>query len=1020
MPPFRTPALLLACAFALCLGAAHAATFTVTSNADSGAGSLRAAISLANAAPGADTIKFAIPGTGPHTIALSSGLAVGDTLTINGYTQSGSIANTLTDGSNAVLMINVTTSGGDTILSLNNGSNGSTVRGINFFNATSAIAVNNSKGHRIAGNFLSVHEDAILLHSTAADVTVGGTSRADCNLITASDNGISIDGADNTVIQGNLIGTNAAGTAAAANNDGIRLSNATNTLVGGTAKNAGNVISGNSGAGIIDTATGNFTGNNRIEGNRIGTDATGTAAVANGAGIRILDISGETVGGTDPLAQNIISGNTGTGVSVEGPTENTTDTLIGNNLIGTDLSGTVALANGNGGLRITGNNTAGAKVQDNLISGNTGPGLTIESGADGTFVTHNRIGCKANGLDALPNSLSGVFLDGDTGTSLGSSSLGEGNLISGNGQDGVLMVNGDGDILGNLIGTDITGQAPLLNQLQQNGIRVTDARSGFLGSVSGGRNVISGNESHGIAIIGVTGCDLKIRNNAIGTGPQGVLEVGNGGSGVFVSSTVPTALVIGGLTPGQRNFIGFNGGDGITVTGATSTRIVWLGNLIFGNGDIGIDLNDDGVTNNDFGPPHDTDSGPNGKQNFPDLLTLEAGTSASLTFTLATTASGTFTAEFFALTTTGRMRFLARQTGIATDGNGEFTSGDVILGPVGLGESVVAVLIDETTGDCSEFSAALSPTNATVFDAGLYVKKGKFSINFAKHDQEQDADTLSFSGNINPAGIEDLFSSVQIKVLVNDQVLVDDALDASGKNKNLDLNGGSYTFSVKPSNGAYSFSTKKQDLRELLDVADADATGTAEVTFGMRFTGSSLLTDEFINVFQFQLKSALRKTASGSFSFSKDATSGGAFLCLKSSATEKDPAPLHTVKLSGVISAGDLDLTPKSDIDVTIGGTHFLIPLAGCTIKNDGPQSILTMNKDAVPEVAKFQINNAKHTFSITTNAIDAGLDAAGAGATADLMAISLFWDTDSGNTITFGQQIELKRKDIDTGKWKR
>src|SRR5262245_24322462 len=98
--PSRLALLLLA---ATPLGAA---TFTVTTTADSGAGSLRDAIAQANAAPGADTIAFNIAGAGGHTIVLASALpAVTDVLTIDGYTQAGSTPNTLplAQGTDAVL-----------------------------------------------------------------------------------------------------------------------------------------------------------------------------------------------------------------------------------------------------------------------------------------------------------------------------------------------------------------------------------------------------------------------------------------------------------------------------------------------------------------------------------------------------------------------------------------------------------------------------------------------------------------------------------------------------------------------------------------------------------------------------------------------------------------------------------------------------------------------------------------------------------------------------------------------------
>ena len=88
----RLATLAIACAPAL----SHAATFPVTNVADAGAGSLRQAIADANAAGGANTISFAIPGAGAHAIVRASALpAVGGTLTIDGYSQAGSATNTL-------------------------------------------------------------------------------------------------------------------------------------------------------------------------------------------------------------------------------------------------------------------------------------------------------------------------------------------------------------------------------------------------------------------------------------------------------------------------------------------------------------------------------------------------------------------------------------------------------------------------------------------------------------------------------------------------------------------------------------------------------------------------------------------------------------------------------------------------------------------------------------------------------------------------------------------------------------
>ncbi|SRR6266496_5297828 len=84
------------------------AVFTVTNTADSGSGSLRQAILDANSNSGADTIAFAIPGSGVHTIPLFSALPqITDPVLINGYTQPGSSSNTLSTGDNAVILIEI-------------------------------------------------------------------------------------------------------------------------------------------------------------------------------------------------------------------------------------------------------------------------------------------------------------------------------------------------------------------------------------------------------------------------------------------------------------------------------------------------------------------------------------------------------------------------------------------------------------------------------------------------------------------------------------------------------------------------------------------------------------------------------------------------------------------------------------------------------------------------------------------------------------------------------------------------
>src|SRR5207237_10730631 len=119
----------------------------------------------------------------------------------------------------------------------------------------------------------------------ASNTRIGGNTAAARNVISGNASvGIKLfDGTmTGVVIQGNYIGTNAAGTAAIGNGTGVYLLRANNIAIGGTAAGAGNVISGNSGGGIDLTGS-----NNVIQGNLIGTNAAGKAAVGNSVGILV-------------------------------------------------------------------------------------------------------------------------------------------------------------------------------------------------------------------------------------------------------------------------------------------------------------------------------------------------------------------------------------------------------------------------------------------------------------------------------------------------------------------------------------------------------------------------------------------------------------------------------------------------------------------------------------------------------------------------------------------------------------
>jgi CSLREA domain-containing protein len=314
--------------------------------------------------------------------------------------------------------------------------------------------------------------------------------------------------------------------------------------------------------------------NNLIDANYIGLDAGGSPD-GNRDGI-LLGAAGQEI------RHNTISGNDN-GIHVRAGEQK-----IYANRIGTDFSGSTS-GTGMGNYRgIYIEASAGANIigssdptHKNVISGNTAVGIEVES--DDNIIQGNHIGCNLIGDTALGQQ-EGVSLGGNSNL-LGGSNAGEGNLISGNDIDGVIIGwNSSGhQILGNIIGADASGTASLGN---------------FVGIFTiGGDNIVIGN------------------NSALG----GNLIAFNGHHGIMLLADAHTYHIAG-------NTITQNGGDGIilgtfSANPATPQQITINRNSIFDNGELGVDLFPDGVTPND---PGDADTGANTLLNFPELSQVTA------------------------------------------------------------------------------------------------------------------------------------------------------------------------------------------------------------------------------------------------------------------------------------------------------------------------------------------------------------------------------------------------------------
>jgi hypothetical protein len=514
-------------------------TFTVTSLSDSGPGSLRAAITSANANPGS-LINFAVNGT----IALDSALpALTHSTTIDATSEPSH-----TTGGPPVVEINCNGNAG---LTFALGSDGSQLLG---------VAVANANG-----------------------------------------NGVTLE-AGNITLNDNYIGLNLAGAAAGNSGDGLFIaSTSSNNSIGLNPTLAtgviGNVISGNGGNGISF----NGSSGNTLVCNRIGTDPTGTTAIANGSNGLLLTggASGNQIGGiafTDPATGavndptgnkgtttpvfvvppqgNLISGNSANGVLIDSGSHNNT---LNGNFVGTSANGDAKIGNALDGVAVVNsdnNSLVGCQsfnlpfVYYNVLSGNGGNGLSITD-SNNTVVQGNFLGTAANNSAVLANTLDGILVQGTSANTTIGGVIPLGNVSAGNGQNGI-EVSGTAS---NLISFNTFGGLFAFGGAAPNGndgILITSTG----GSIDVQTNVFSGNANNGIEI-GGNASGVTVEPNIVGLNTEGTALLPNDGDGLLIDGTAHNNTVGGSVFSviPQNTFSG-NLGYGAELGGQSFNNVV--------------------------------------------------------------------------------------------------------------------------------------------------------------------------------------------------------------------------------------------------------------------------------------------------------------------------------------------------------------------------------------------------------------------------------------------------------------
>ncbi len=480
-----------------------ASSCVVTSTADSGPGTLRNC--LDNSSSGT-TITFdtmAFPPSRPATINLLSALP------------SLGVGNVTIDASNAGVILDGSSAGG--MSGLNITSDGNSIKGlqiVHFVNAGIGIQGN---GNLIGGSR-----------------SRGNGPLGEGTLISSNGSGIGMGPADNNIIAGNFIGTDITGTIAMGNGTGIGGACVSNNRIGGNSPGEGNVISGNTGyGGVAFNGSSCANSANVIIGNYIGVDASGTKDLSNAS--RGIALEGGT---NSSLVQGNVIVSSGGGDIVISDWGSTYNTVVGN-LLGTDASGKVAVGSTQYGIcacggftRIGGTTPAdrnviaqGAIAQGDVIFGG-------RWGQPGSLVIGNFLGTDISGSVALAGSGPGVILpNGSVRPFVGGTTPGERNVIGGNPSVGIQVETDYAFIGGNYIGTDASGQFALGNG-SSDGV--------WIGQ--GTHNIVEGNliATHhlaaGVTVNGSAG--NTIRQNLIYDNQGGGIVLSEGGNAGISSPVI--------------------------------------------------------------------------------------------------------------------------------------------------------------------------------------------------------------------------------------------------------------------------------------------------------------------------------------------------------------------------------------------------------------------------------------------------------------------------------------------------
>jgi len=521
--------------------------------------------------------------------------------------------------------------------------------------------------------------------SLVTNNVIAGNERAGI-VVGNADGSVDASRTNDNIIENNIVGLAASDSSTAKGNggSGIRIEDGTNNTVGGVSSfnnlefSDGNTVSDNAGAGIVVESDGNLLRNNFV-----GTTFDGDSERGNGADGVALSGDNNTVDGEGNFGSfvTLISGNDKQGIDVGRSNSSADGTTIENAVIGLNSDADKKLPNGAGpgsslgGLACKRSTATGSgnttTVRFNVIAGNEGDGIRITENCSDWQVVDNLIGTNRNLASGLGNTDDGIRSEASPG--LITPNIFDENAVVGNGGDGIQIDGSNHDVNENYIGVapdgtelgnaeqgvQLGGTATSVNTVLL-GVETTALGDGQVAGTqtpNGAGNVIGANGEDGILVTGEAS-GVVIEQNYVGTNPgddnlgNGTSATGASGDGIrVVGDGSPSTAHNVGYGPGASipgsnasspdpadgglaNVIAYNAGDGVSLGSSESSTDVddvsIRGNIIYQNGgntpQLAIDLGNSSVTSNDGG---DTDTGPNGLQNFPEITSVQHNNSSN-------------------------------------------------------------------------------------------------------------------------------------------------------------------------------------------------------------------------------------------------------------------------------------------------------------------------------------------------------------------------------------------------------